>query len=129
MSKLPFNGNNKILLEQYINKLIAEGKIYKFYKSDEWLQLRKKVLEDNHNECEMCRAKGVVTKATLVHHVNYVKTYPRFALSYYVVDKQGQRKKNLLALCDKHHEQVHCRFTQGRNNINNKGKLFNEEKW
>ena len=129
MAKLSFDSNNKILLEQYIQGLIDEDKIYKFYKCDEWLQLRQRVLEDNHNECEICRAKGIISKATLIHHVNYVRTHPKLALSYYYIDKQGQRKKNLLALDDTCHEKLHCRFTQGKDNANNKGKLFNDEKW
>lgn len=130
--KLGFDKNNKQLLEQYIKGLIKENKIYKFYKTDEWKQLRDEMLFINHNECVMCRNKGVITKADCVHHVQYVKKYPKLALSKTYVDNKGQRQVNLLPLCNSCHEKLHKRCTFGNDNYNmnnSNKKILNSEKW
>ena len=129
---LGFDKNDKNKLEQYINNLIKEDKLYKFYKTDEWKQLRKEVLFVNHNECVMCRNKGIITMADCVHHVQYVRKHPRLALSKTYVDDKGQRQVNLMPLCNYHHELVHKRFCFGNDNYNmnnSNKKLLNNEKW
>ena len=129
---LGFDKNNKLLLEQYIKNLIKEDKIYKFYKTDEWKQLRQQILFENHNECIMCRQKGVITMANCVHHNKYVRTNPRLALSKYYINDKGEKCINLVALCDNHHNEVHKRFTKEsnyNNNINSSKKITNTEKW
>ena len=129
---LGFDKNDKNKLEQYINNLIKEDKLYKFYKTDEWKQLRNEVLFVNHNECVMCRNKGIITMADCVHHVQYVRKHPRLALNKTYVDDKGQRQVNLLPLCNKHHEKVHKRFANGNDNYNmnnSNKKLLNNEKW
>lgn len=132
MSSIGFDKNNKQLLEQYIKGLIIENKMYKFYKTDEWKQLRQQILLDNHNECVMCRQKGVITMADCVHHNKYVKKYPRLALSKYYINDKGERCLNLVPLCDKHHNEAHKRFSKDSNynNMNNSNKkILNLEKW
>lgn len=130
--KLGFDKNNKTLLEQYIKDLIKENKLYKFYKTDEWKQLRQQILFENHKECIMCRQKGIITMADCVHHNKYVRTNPRLALSKYYINDKGQRCLNLVPLCDSHHNEVHKRFTKESNyynNINSSKKITNTEKW
>lgn len=132
MGSIGFDKNNKQLLEQYIKGLIIENKMYKFYKTDEWKQLRQQILLENHNECVMCRQKGVITMADCVHHNKYVKKYPRLALSKYYINDKGEQCLNLIALCNDCHEKIHKRFAKGNDNYNmnnSNKKIINSEKW
>lgn len=98
--------DNKDLVN-WINELIKEDKLYRFYKSREFRELRARVLEDAHHECQYCRARGKVTKATIAHHEYYVRDYPQYALSQYVMDEEGMHR-NLVAVCHRCHEEVHA---------------------
>ena len=62
-------------LEQWIKRLIAEDKLYKFYKSREWRELSDAVMKENNYECQKCKAKGIHTKARSVHHVQWVRDW------------------------------------------------------
>ena len=61
-------------LREWIVSLIDDGKLYRFYKTSDWLELRAAVLEDHHNECEMHKGRGDLpvneryAKADTVHH-------------------------------------------------------------
>ena len=94
-------------LVEWIKELIAEDKMYKFYKSKYFQELRAEVLQKAHYECEICRSKGRITKATTVHHIYYVRNYPQYALSMYVIDKDGNRVQNLIAICNSCHNREH----------------------
>ncbi len=39
-------------------KSLDKKHLYKFYKLDEWLELREDVLDYYHRECQDCKAKG-----------------------------------------------------------------------
>ena len=105
-----------ISLSSWIRQLIRENKIYKFYKTIEWLQLRDKVLRDNHYECERCRQKSpaVYSRAVIVHHIKEVRIFPELALN----------KSNLMAVCFRCHEDLHNRF--GHDELK---ETLNEERW
>lgn len=109
-------------LKQWIERLIQEGKLYRFYKSKEWIELKTEVLVNAHYECEKCKAKGRISRATEVHHVQWVKKYPELALSKTYVYK-GKVYKNLLPLCHACHDAEHERFAF------KKKKQFNVERW
>ena len=98
-----------IRLEDWIRQLIKEDQIVKFYKSDDWVELRADVLREQHNECQRCLEVGRYTRAEMVHHVNEVRKVPRLALSRRYTDKDGNEQRNLLALCNKCHEIIHDR--------------------
>ena len=66
---------------EWIRELIRENKLYQFYKSKEWLSLREQVIREVHNECVMCRQKGIIRPVDEVHHVQYVRSHPELALS------------------------------------------------
>lgn len=112
----------KTELVKWIKELIRENKLYKFYKSKEWIRLRTEVLRENHNECIKCKEKGIISIATEVHHVQWVKKHPELALSktYFY---RGKECKNLLPLCHACHDLEHERFG------NEKKQQFNEERW
>jgi 5-methylcytosine-specific restriction endonuclease McrA len=98
--------NNKELAA-WINTLIQEDKLYKFYKSRAWLELRASVMDQYHNECYNCRKKGKITQAQTVHHVNHVKDRPDLALTQYIITEQGEKKANLIPLCNACHNLEH----------------------
>lgn len=84
-------------LVAWINKLIDEDELWKFYKSKEFMKLRKEVLRENHFECLECKRKGLITKATTVHHIKHVREFPHLALD----------KDNLLPVCKACHSSLH----------------------
>lgn len=106
-----------ISLASWIRGLYKEGKIYRFYKSREWLELRQRVLEAEHFECELCKQKepAQYTRADCVHHVNEVRNRPDLALSMTYRDREGVHK-NLLALCNQCHNDIHERYNGPKDN-------------
>ena len=91
---------------QNLRKLIQDHNIHAFYKTTEWLHLRLEVLKEQNNECQICKAKKIYTKATTVHHVNYVRRHPELALSKFY-EYMGKKLLNLLAVCDDCHKEIH----------------------
>ena len=99
-----------IPLETYIMRLMKSGEIYKFYWTDDWRELSRKVREDFNNECQMCKAKGIYTRVECVHHVNELKDRPDLALSRTYIDAQGKEQIQLMPLCNKCHNIIHDKF-------------------
>ena len=112
-------------LSDYIKELIEVGKIYKFYKSKEWVELRQDILIDKHWECQECLKLGKYTRADCVHHVNEVKHRPELALSRYYIDKHGHKKENLVPLCNVCHNKIHEKLDKWQQ----KQRFSNEERW
>ena len=105
---------NDIPLAAWIHRLADEGKLYRFYKTREWLSLRAEVMAAHHCECAMCAELGKYSKAVTVHHVNEVKDHPELALSKWYIDANGRRLPNLLPLCARCHNRIHDRFNGPR---------------
>ena len=103
-----------VSLASWIRGLEQDGRLYAFYKSPEWRELRARVIEQAHGECERCRERGAYSRAVTVHHVNEVKDRPDLALSMWYTDERGERRRNLLALCNRCHNDVHGRTLRGR---------------
>ncbi len=114
-----------IPLAVWIRQLYKQDKIYLFYKTDDWLELRQRVLDDNHNECIECVKVGKYSEADCVHHINEVRDRPDLALSRYYTDNNGQRQPNLVPLCNACHNIIHDKFSK----FYNKDKFINEERW
>ena len=106
----------------WISELIKEDKLYEFYNSKAWRKLRKEVLDEYKYECQMCKAKGIYTKANHVHHVQWVRKHPRFALSK-TYAFQGVVYINLIPLCHNCHEKAHGHRQK------EKPKPITEERW
>ena len=115
-------------LGAYIRQLIAEDKLYKFYKSREWMALRDEVLFENHYECQHCLARGKYTRAVMVHHVNEVRKRPDMALTKEYKDKSGTMIKNLVPLCFACHEAEHDRW-EGVRAEQGRERFKNVERW
>ena len=124
MARIP----RDIPLDVWIRQLIRDNKIYAFYKSDDWLELRDDVMRDAHYECQHCLMHGIYTKAVMVHHVNEVRKRPDMALSRTYIDRAGQEQINLVPLCFACHEAEHDRFEEIRKK-QGREKFSNEERW
>lgn len=68
--------------------------------------MRREVLRMDHGECQLCKQRKIYSKATTVHHVNYLKKFPELALSIWF-EWKGTKKRNLISLCRDCHEEVH----------------------
>lgn len=102
-------------LASWIRGLIAEGRLYRFYKTDEWKRLAASVTEDAHGECEWCRERhGRPRRAACVHHEMHVKDHPELALSRTYTDADGTERRNLWAICEACHNKAHGRFQGAR---------------
>lgn len=119
-----------IPLAEWIRSLIRDGEVYKFYKTDDWLELRDDVMRDAHNECQHCLRKGKYTRAEMVHHINEVRKRPDLALTREFIDPITKEKRtNLVALCNSCHELEHPdRFGNYRAQRGIE-KFSNEERW
>lgn len=104
-------------IQIWIIYLIKNDNIHAFYVSKQWLKLKAQILKEQHYECQICKAKGKVSKATTVHHNKFVRLFPYLALSK--LDDEGRR--NLIAVCFNCHEEIHRRKKP-------KG-FMNEERW
>jgi len=119
-----------IALDAWIRELIRENKIYLFYKTDEWLNLRAEVMRDAHYECQHCLKDGIYKRAEMVHHINEVRIRPDLALTREYIDAITKEIKiNLVALCNACHEKEHPdRFGDYRNKRGIE-RFTNEERW
>lgn len=91
---------------KWVSKLIEEDRLEEFYNSKEWRRLRKEVLVEYKHECQDCKDKGYYNKANTVHHNQFVRKHPRFALSK-TYTFQGKVYINLIPLCHNCHEARH----------------------
>ena len=89
----------------FVTKCIREN-IHRFYTWGKWKALREQVLKLDKYECQLCKKRGKYTKATTVHHVNYVKKHPDKALEIWY-SFRGEKRRNLISLCHDCHEEVH----------------------
>ena len=101
-----------------------EGRLYRFYKSPEWLELRAEIMAENHGECLWCRQEGRMQRAETVHHVQHVRTHPELALSRTYTDADGTEQPNLIPLCHACHDRAH-----GRMQFKPKPEPLTEERW
>lgn len=77
-------------LESWIRDLMEHGRLYAFYQSDDWQELRDAVLLDHNYECEMCAAEGRYGRADTVHHEHEVRREPSMALTRFVTTDDGE---------------------------------------
>lgn len=104
---LTFSNENELV--RYITSL---KDINQFYHLAIWKQLRVKLIQQAHNECENCRQRGKITTRSRnhgleLHHHFPLKEYPQYALSEYVIDEDGNKVKNLVVLCAGCHLEQH----------------------
>jgi 5-methylcytosine-specific restriction endonuclease McrA len=78
-----------------------------FYHSTGWERARATALERDHYLCQHCLASGVITPATMVHHIH--------ELTPANIDDPdvATNPDNLVSLCDRCHKKVHGWIRQG----------------
>lgn len=104
--ELNINIYNQDEVGHWVRQLIDEDNLHAFYTSSVWLNLRDEVLDDFKRECLACKKKGKYTKATIVHHVKFIKEYPELALSKTYIDEDGKERVQLKPVCRECHEYV-----------------------
>lgn len=104
----------------YVQQCIKTD-IHGFYTWSKWLRVRQQVLEIDKHECQDCKSHGRYTKATTVHHQQFVKNHPELALEIWYTF-QGKRYRNLVSLCHECHEARHGYRRK-------KKELLTEERW
>ena len=115
-------------LVTWLRYLISINRLDTFYHSRHWKKIKREVLQEQHWECEKCRVEGILTivredkkRSGVVHHMKEVRKHPHLALSTHYIDEKGKKQRNLIVLCNKHHEEIHERMY--------KRKSLNEERW
>ena len=116
------NISNQEEVGKWVQQLINNNKLEMFYSSPVWRKLRKEVLVEYKHECQDCKAKGFYTKANTVHHQQYVRKHPRYALSKTYLFK-GIEYKQLIPLCHDCHEIRHGY------RVKDKKELLTIERW
>lgn len=116
-------------LVKWINNLIEIDRLYRFYKNSLWLRLKKEVEEEQHHECQKCKARGRYRRNDVVHHVKHVREHPELALSRYYIDEHGKKQKQLICLCNQCHNEEHPEKFGKLMRQNQKDKFTNEERW
>jgi 5-methylcytosine-specific restriction endonuclease McrA len=80
---------------------MSQGKQAQFYKTAAWVNCREGYLKSVGGLCEKCKAKGIITPATMVHHKIHINAEnvddPSITLSW----------SNLQALCRLCHAEEH----------------------
>lgn len=126
-------------LKNWIEELIRQGQLWKFYKSKEWLELKEKILEENHYECAECRKAGKITRydvdddgnkklISTVHHIQFVRTHPALALSR-TYQYNGKTYQNLVPVCKACHNRLHPEKRRRRTKGKNEEHFTNVERW
>lgn len=89
---------------QQLQSMIAAGTSDDFYDWSEWIHVRRKVLQHDRQECQLCKKRGRYQRAEIVHHVKHLRDRPDLALSIFDPDTQ---ERQLLSLCRACHEEQH----------------------
>lgn len=106
----------------FVKRCIHDDDLHRFYNNKRWLKKRNEVLELDHFECQDCKLKGNYTKATMVHHNQYVKNHPDLALEIWYIFN-GKLYRNLISLCHSCHELRHG------HRVKETFKPITEERW
>ena len=86
---------------------MSKGFSYRFYHSGEWARARQLALDRDSSLCQHCLKQGIVTPATMVHHIIELKP------SNIGDPNISTNLDNLISLCDLCHKKVHGWARQG----------------
>ncbi len=102
-------------IEQIKNEVL-KGNVDALYKSKQWQEKRKKIIERDHNECQRCKiVKHKYSKGNIVHHIVELRDDVELMLE----------DDNLETVCAKCHNELHP-----EKRIKYKRKRFNNiERW
>lgn len=100
-------------LTEEVKHRVSQGDTDLLYKTKEWQELRERILERDHYECQRCNGRNVLgkpikrirlRKANTVHHISEVKDMPELMME----------ESNLISLCHECHDIVHDRKLKPR---------------
>ena len=122
-------------LKQYIENLIHENELWRFYKTKEWIVLKNHVLEEFNHECYICKKNGIITRydedengnrklISTVHHNQFVRKHPELALSEFYL-YNGKQYRNLIPVCKACHNKLHPEKRKNKSSEH----FTNEERW
>lgn len=94
----------------FVGWCIVNDCVERFYKTYPWQRVRAEVMTLDHGECQLCKARGLYSPAKVAHHINYLRNRPDLALCIWYVDAAGQRRRNIIAVCNDCHEAEHKRL-------------------
>ena len=89
---------------QQLRAMIDDGTSDLFYSWPEWENIRRKVLQMDHKECQLCKARHRYRRAVIVHHVQHLKDRPDLALS---LTDPSTGDRQLISVCRACHEEQH----------------------
>lgn len=112
-------------MTEFIKACLREDSPHAFYTCSAWLKTRAEILASDHHECQLCKARGIHTRAELVHHVKHLRNYPELGLSRFYLDEEGKEQRNLISVCKDCHETV-CHPERLRKK---KSKPLTAERW
>lgn len=123
-------------LKAWIEQLIKDHELWKFYKSKEWITLKEQILKENHYECVECKKHGTITRydvdhegnkklISTVHHVQFVRKHPALALSR-TYTYNGKTYQNLIPVCKACHNKLH---PEKNKNKKSQSGFTNQEHW
>lgn len=107
-----------------LQAMIETGTSDDFYDWAEWIDTRRKVLELDRQECQICKRCGRYRRAVIVHHVKHLRDRPDLALS--VFDPETEERQ-LVSVCRACHENQHPE--RGLKRPKKIVKLITEERW
>ena len=84
-------------IQNYLPAWIASGCKNKFYGLALWTEKRNKIMTRDRCLCQDCLARGVITQADVVHHIQFLDVRPDLALE----------DSNLISLCKFCHKVRH----------------------
>ena len=113
-----------MLTTSEIRHLIETDNVSVFYNDKYWRRLSHDIIKEHHNECWICKHKGMRSQAVLTHHVMRLRKHPELAYSRTYTDADGKEHMQLMPLCFDCHEREH-----GRGIYAPRKGYTNEEKW
>lgn len=127
---------SEVNVKKYIEQLIEDDELWRFYKTKEWRVLKEKILKENNYECAECKRRGKITRydvkpdgtktlISTVHHVQFVRKHPELALSRTYWYK-GKQYDNLIPVCKSCHNNLH---PEKRKKYDKENHFTNEERW
>ena len=86
---------------------MARDPVHRFYGTQQWRRARETYLRSVGGLCERCLKKGLIVPAAHVHHIK------RLTASTVDDPEITTGFNNLMALCERCHEEEHQKFTHG----------------
>ena len=91
---------DKKINNRYYNKFMRDKVAQTFYDSPKWKRVRKVVLSRDLGICLVCKSKGVISYADVVHHIVELKEDNSKSLDV----------NNLISLCSSCHNKIHSQY-------------------